>query len=108
VAAFPTMRPASLEAYSGVSVLLGTGIGTFAPPLNYAASAYPLLIGNFLGDKTVSIVGHGGGATGFLVNQGGTSLHLTPSATRITAGQSLTISATLESTLPARPEVSER
>jgi hypothetical protein len=102
------MRPASLEAYSGVSVLLGTGIGTFAPPLNYAASAYPLLIGNFLGDNTVSIVGHGGGATGFLANQGVTSLHLTPSATRITAGQSLTISATLESTLPARPEVSER
>ncbi len=91
------------QAASGVSVLLATGPGTFAPPLNYPNAAYPLLVGNFLGDNTVSIVGPGNGAAGFLMNQGGTSITLTPSASSIAAGQPLTLSAALLPTLLNRP-----
>ncbi|MGI8770924.1 MAG: FG-GAP-like repeat-containing protein [Acidobacteriaceae bacterium] len=91
------------QAFSGVSVLLATAAGIFAPPLNYANGAYPLLLGKFLGDNTISIAGPDNGAAGFLMNAGGTSIMLTPSAIAIAAGQSLTISAAVQATLPGRP-----
>ncbi len=90
------------QVYSGVSVLLGTGIGTFAPPINYPSAGYPLLLGNFLGDNTISMVA-GGIASGFFMNQGGTSVKLNTMPSSIQAGDTLSLDAFVTPTLPNRP-----
>ncbi len=92
------------EFYSGISVLLGTGNGTFAAPINYFSTpANPLLVGNFLGDNVPSIITPGAGSTALLMNQGGTSISLTPSAPTIAPGQPVNLAVALTATLPNRP-----
>ncbi|MFC5861678.1 FG-GAP-like repeat-containing protein [Acidicapsa dinghuensis] len=88
-----------------LSVSLGTGSGQFAAPIHYLFLGGDLLAGNFLGDNTSSFIGSGGtsGGTAFLMNQGGTSLAVTPSATSITPGQSLTLNSALSATLSSQP-----
>src|SRR5262249_6101503 len=93
--------------YTGMSVNLGTGNGTFAWPVNYffEAGGNPVFAGNFLGDNTQSILSFStnGGGTAFFMNQGGTSLALIASSSSTTSGQSVTFSVTLKPTLSGRP-----
>ncbi len=94
---------------AGMAVLLGTGGGSFATPVQYFNPAYasPVLAGNFLGDNTQSILAFAGdsgsGGTAFFKNLGGTSLAAVPSATSITVGTSLSLTAALNATLAGRP-----
>jgi hypothetical protein len=90
-----------------LSVMLGSGSGQFAPPIHYLYAGYPISIfaGNFLADNTLSIIAPNGfaGGTVFFMNQGGTSLTVTPSATSITPGQSVTLNSALSATLAGQP-----
>ncbi|MGI8772289.1 MAG: FG-GAP-like repeat-containing protein [Acidobacteriaceae bacterium] len=92
------------QSYAGISVLLGTGNGTFAAPLNYfSIPGSPLLVGNFLGDNVPSIITPGSGASALLMNQGGTSISLLPSTLTIAPGQPVNLVVALAATLPNRP-----
>ncbi len=90
---------------TGLAVLLGEGNNTFAPPIFYPSISPPLLVGNFLGDNTQSLVSGLFNISGsaLLLNQGGTSIALTPSATSISAGQDFLLGVALTPTLPNRP-----
>ncbi len=103
-----------LSASDGLSVRLGVGGGSFAPPIPYFSPFYagPVLVGNFLGDNTQSLLIYGnyifglGGGTGFYKNLGGTSLALTSATTSPFYGQSVSLSATLTATISGRAEPS--
>lgn len=92
------------QFYAGISVLLGTGNGTFAAPINYFSTpGNALLVGNFLGDNVPSIITPAAGASALLMNQGGTSISLTPSAVTVAPGQPVSLTIALAATLPNRP-----
>ena len=92
------------QSYAGISVLLGTGNGTFAAPINYFSTpGNPLLVGNFLGDNVPSIITPGSGPSALLMNQGGTSISLTPSAPTVAPGQPVNLVVALAATLSNRP-----
>jgi hypothetical protein len=90
---------------TGLAVLLGTGDQTFAAPIYYPNVAAPLLTGNFLRDNAISLVAQfQGGGSALLMNQGGTSLSLTPSpGNSIISGEALMLTAALTPTLANRP-----
>jgi hypothetical protein len=97
-----------LDGQEGIlSVNLGTGNGVFAPPIHYffASNNGRLFAGSFLGDNTQSIVGASASINGtaFFMNQGGTSLVVTPSAVSVTPGTSVTLTAALTPTLIGQP-----
>ncbi|MBB6146569.1 hypothetical protein HNQ77_004548 [Silvibacterium bohemicum] len=93
--------------YSGLSVALGTGGGSFAAPIaNFAPELFgPVLTGSFLGDNTISVIISDGshGATTFYMNEGGTSLSVVPNSTTLTAGQNLILNVPLQATLQNQP-----
>jgi hypothetical protein len=92
--------------HTGLAVLLGLGNQTFSSPVFYPSVSSPLLIGNFLGDNTPSLIAGFQGAWGsaFLMNQGGASLSLTSTTSgTIAAGQAAPLSVVLTPTLPNRP-----
>jgi len=93
------------NTYYGLSTLLGTGQGSFAPPVNSLeslASSLPIP-GNFLNDNSVGFVVATANGTAFYLGQGGTTLGLTSSAASIAFGQTETLTATLTPTLAGRP-----
>jgi hypothetical protein len=90
----------------GLSTFLGTGGGSFSSPVNFLAPDFgveSVFAGKFLNDNAPDIVLQTPSGTELLLNQGGTALALSASATTITQGGSLTFTATVLPTLPNRP-----
>ena len=90
----------------GLSAFLGTGGGIFSSPVNFLAPDFgvrSVFAGNFLSDNAPDIVLQTPSGTELLLNQGGTALTLSASATNILQGASLTFTATVQPTLPNRP-----
>jgi hypothetical protein len=90
----------------GLSTFLGTGGGSFSTPVNFLAPSYgveSVFAGNFLSDNAPDIVLQTPSGTELLLNQGGTALALSASASTITQGVSLTLTATVQPTLANRP-----
>jgi hypothetical protein len=87
--------------YSGLSVALGTGGGSFATPIVYFAPEFsgPVLAGSFLSDNTQSIII----GSAFYMNQGGTSLSVVPDSTTVTSGQTLTLDVPVQATIHNQP-----
>jgi hypothetical protein len=87
-----------------LQVYLGTGKGAFAPPTSYVASyANRLFPGKFLGDNAQTILATSGGGTALFMNQGGSTLSVTPSATTVDTGTAIILSAKLTATLSDQP-----
>ena len=90
----------------GLSTFLGTDSGSFSSPVNFLAPDFgveSVFAGNFLNDNAPDIVLQTPSGTELLLNQGGTALSLIASATTITQGASLTLTATVQPTLANRP-----
>jgi Bacterial Ig-like domain (group 3)/FG-GAP-like repeat len=90
----------------GLSTFLGMGGGNFSAPVNFLAPDFNLenvFTGNFLSDNAPDIVLQTPFGTELFLNQGGTALALSASATTLTQGGSLTLTATVQPTLPNRP-----
>ncbi len=90
----------------GLSVFLGAGGGNFSAPLNFLTPDYnveSVFAGHFLSDNAPDIVVETPSGTELLMNQGGTAMTLSASATTITQGASLTFTATVQPTLENRP-----
>jgi hypothetical protein len=81
---------------------LGNGDGTFATPydVQIPPAASILTPGDFLQDGSLDLVANSEyGAVIMLLNQGGTSISLTPSLTSVTAGSNEVIGASVQSVM---------
>jgi hypothetical protein len=90
----------------GLSVFLGAGGGNFSAPVNFLTPDYDVesvFPGHFLSDNTPDIVVETPSGTELLLNQGGTAMTLSASATTIPQGTSLTSTATVQPALANRP-----
>jgi hypothetical protein len=86
-----------------ITVLYGKGDGSFDAPTPYTAGVDPswLAVGDFNEDGAtdVAVVDSGSTALTLLLNQGGNHIALRSSATSVRAGQSVTFTATLRSSV---------
>jgi hypothetical protein len=85
-----------------VYVLYGKGDGSFMVPTGYSTQLFPswLAAGDFNNDGTTDVAVSANSAITLLLNQGGTYISLTSSATTISAGQPVTFTATLTASVP--------
>ena len=87
-----------------IYVLSGKGNGSFAAPVAYAAGANPfwLATGDFNDDgaQDLAVTTYDSSAITLLLNQGGTRVTLTASATTIKEGESVTFTATVAASTP--------
>jgi len=91
--------------YFGLTTLLGTGKGSFAPPVNAldGAGAEYTVVGNFSNDNSTGAVAGTGEGPAFFLGRGGSSFALTTSGSSIVFGQSETLTAALTATLASQP-----
>jgi hypothetical protein len=102
----PFVQLSSPLANFGLSTFLGTGGGNFSTPVNFLTPDYAVesvFTGHFLSDSAPDIVVETPSGTELLLNQGGTAMTLSGSATTITQGASLTFTATVQPALANRP-----
>lgn len=93
------------DPFYGASLLLNTGSGIFASPINTFVpyGAQLLATGNFYGDGVTDLlVADGSGAT-LLYNQGGSTLTLSASGTSVTQDDTVIVTGKLVANLPSRP-----
>jgi hypothetical protein len=93
------------QKYQGLATFLGAGSGSFSKPVNFLAplESQSVFAGNFLADNATDIALQTPYGTALFLNQGGTTLTLSASATSIPQGNSLTLTATVQPTLVNRP-----
>ena len=85
-----------------IYVLYGKGDGSFNSPTAYGTEASPswLTVGDFNSDGAIDVAVSTSTAITLLLNQGGTYISLKSSATTISAGQTVTFTATLTGSVP--------
>ena len=93
------------QKYQGLATFLGAGGGSFSKPVNFLAplESQSVFAGNFLADNAMDIALETPYGTALFLNQGGTTLTLSASATSISQGSSLTLTTTVQPTLANRP-----
>ena len=97
--------PSITDPFYGASLLLNTGKGSFAPPINtfvpYGAEI--LATGNFYGDGATDLLVEDQAGITMLYNQGGSTLTLSASGSSVTQGDTVTLTARLVAAFPSRP-----